>query len=95
MASGAKAGRDCGGGQRGGRWSLGAENSSPGSTANKNLNLNSANNQSLEEVLAPDTKVVLAGAWSAAGGALSRGPSGGTRRTPYQQNLRDNRRVSL
>ena len=47
MASGAKAGRDRGGGQRGGRWSLGAENSSPGSTANKNLNLNSANNGEL------------------------------------------------
>ena len=50
MASGAKAGRDRGGGQRGGRWSLGAENSSPGSTANKNLNLNSANNQKQAEV---------------------------------------------
>lgn len=94
MASGAKDGRDHGG-EGGGSWSLGAENSSPGSRANKNLNLNSANNQSPEEVPAPDTTVVLADAWSAAGGALSRGPSGGTCRTPYPQNLWDNRCVSL
>lgn len=82
-------------GRGGGRQSPGAENSSPGSTADKNLNLNSANNQSLEEVPAPDAMVVLADAWSAAGEALSRGPSGGTCRTPNPQNLWDNRHMSL
>ena len=82
-------------GRGGGGQSLRAENGGPGSTADKNLNLNSANNQSLKEVPAPDAMLVLADAWSAAGGALSRGPSGGTRRTPNPQNLWDNRHMSL